>query len=178
MNNFSLHDYLRAHNAWSARTFGTDRKPMSIIKHLRKELEELQQKPDDILEYVDIIILAADGAFLCQYTPNQVVEALMNTLGEKPDDGEPNCGYYDSILHVCNLAEHLFLNPSQHVHPNDTLRFWIEIATSAFQMARAAGFSLAQITFALQHKQSINFKRRWPTPGDPNEPTEHLREGE
>lgn len=100
---FNLTTYLTAHTTWSARTFGKDRHPISIVKHLRKECDELEATPQDLVEWIDILILAFDGAFIAGFTPDQ-------------------------------------------------------------------------ITFALQHKQSINFGRKWPTPGDPHEPTEHVRE--
>lgn len=164
---FDLTTYLTAHNAWSARTFGVDRKPPSIIAHLRNELEEeLKKEPDDLLEWADIMILAADGAFVCGFPIDSVVSEMLNHLG--------SCFVNDRDLFaiVTRLEEAI----GEAEDDPFTLFSWIWIAILAIRGARCAGFSFSQILVALQHKQSINFGRRWPAPGDPNEPTEHVRE--
>ncbi len=50
---------------WADETFGKDRKPVSILHHLKKEIEELLERPDSLEEYADVGILwlnAADKA--------------------------------------------------------------------------------------------------------------------
>ena len=46
---------------WSRDTFGNGRRTGGVIQHIRKELNEIEQKPDDLEEWVDVIILALDG---------------------------------------------------------------------------------------------------------------------
>ena len=46
---------------WSTQTFGTARRTLGITKHIEKEIVEVRAKPDDLTEWIDIIILALDG---------------------------------------------------------------------------------------------------------------------
>lgn len=48
--------------AFSRKTFGNHSTPESMSKHIQKELEEIAAKPDDLEEWIDVIILAIDGA--------------------------------------------------------------------------------------------------------------------
>ena len=57
----SLGIYLYDQWAWSERTFGAGKRTLGIISHIRKELEEIVDQPDDLSEWVDVMILAMDG---------------------------------------------------------------------------------------------------------------------
>ncbi len=57
----SLTAYLTRQWGWSARTFGPGRRTKGILQHIRKELLEVEAKPDDLSEWVDVAILAMDG---------------------------------------------------------------------------------------------------------------------
>ena len=59
---FDLAEFADNHAAWSRRTFGDNRNPAGILDHIRKELREIASKPDDVFEWVDVILLAMDGA--------------------------------------------------------------------------------------------------------------------
>jgi hypothetical protein len=48
---------------WSALTFGPARGVGGILAHIRKELLEIEAKPDDLEEWIDVCILAIDGAW-------------------------------------------------------------------------------------------------------------------
>ena len=56
-----LADYLRRQWEWSERTFGPGRRTLGVTKHIEKEIAEVRAKPEDLSEWVDIIILAMDG---------------------------------------------------------------------------------------------------------------------
>lgn len=47
---------------WSISTFGDDIPMEGVIRHLRKELDEVERDPKDLEEWVDVIFLAMDGA--------------------------------------------------------------------------------------------------------------------
>ena len=47
---------------WSLRTFGPGQRTEGVIDHIRKELREIAAAPTDVSEWVDVIILAMDGA--------------------------------------------------------------------------------------------------------------------
>jgi len=47
--------------AWSIQTFGPDLRTKGILQHITKEIREVEQNPQDLSEWVDLIILAMDG---------------------------------------------------------------------------------------------------------------------
>lgn len=71
---------LRAHlvrqSDWSRMTFGPGQRTAGVVDHIRKELREIEAKPDDLSEWIDVAILAFDGAWRAGYTPEQIVAAL------------------------------------------------------------------------------------------------------
>lgn len=46
---------------WSLRTFGPGKRTLGITRHIEKELMEIRANPDDLEEWVDVILLAIDG---------------------------------------------------------------------------------------------------------------------
>lgn len=66
--------------SWSARTFGTGRRTKGICEHIRKELREIEAAPDDLGEWVDVMILAMDGAWRTGHTPGEIVHALAHKM--------------------------------------------------------------------------------------------------
>lgn len=75
-SSFDLEQYLERHIAWSSKNFGPGPRTKGLIAHLRKELEEIERKPADVFEWVDLVILAFDGAWRAGYKPKQIVKAL------------------------------------------------------------------------------------------------------
>jgi uncharacterized NAD(P)/FAD-binding protein YdhS len=61
---------------WSTQTFGPGRHTKGIIEHIRKELEEIEAEPLDLSEWVDVIILALDGAWRAGHEPQQIISAI------------------------------------------------------------------------------------------------------
>jgi hypothetical protein len=49
-----------------------------LVNHLyrQKELVEIEQDPTDISEWIDVVLLAFDGAWRAGYSPEEIVEAL------------------------------------------------------------------------------------------------------
>ena len=50
---------------WSAQTFGPGLRTVALTKHIRKELLEIEAKPHDVTEWIDVVILGFDGAWRC-----------------------------------------------------------------------------------------------------------------
>ena len=75
---------------WSERTFGPGKRTKGLIQHIKKELEEIENDPNDIYEWIDILILGFDGAWRAGWQPQQIIDALVNKqainyLREWPD---------------------------------------------------------------------------------------------
>ncbi len=71
---------LRAHLAhvrqWSEKTFGPGQRTKTLINDIIKELLEIEQRPGDLMEWVDVVTLGFDGAWRCGHTPAEIVNAL------------------------------------------------------------------------------------------------------
>lgn len=48
---------------WSAQTFGPGDRTQGVVAHIRKELLEIEAEPSDLEEWVDVVLLAMDGAW-------------------------------------------------------------------------------------------------------------------
>lgn len=57
----ALTDYLERQRCWSEQTFGPGLRTIGITEHIKKELQEIRDKPEDLSEWIDVIILAMDG---------------------------------------------------------------------------------------------------------------------
>jgi hypothetical protein len=76
-----LVDYISRQREWSRVTFGPGSRTEGIIEHIRKELTEVEASPYDVMEWVDLIILALDGAWRAGYEPEQILDALKRKQG-------------------------------------------------------------------------------------------------
>lgn len=74
-------DLLHRQRAWSLETFGPGARTEGILQHLEKEHREIREKPDDLYEWVDLMILAVDGAWRAGHEP----EAILAAYREKMD---------------------------------------------------------------------------------------------
>jgi len=68
--------HLQRQREWSERTFGPGPRAKGVVDHIRKELLEIEDDPTDLKEWVDVVILALDGAWRSGATPAQIVAAI------------------------------------------------------------------------------------------------------
>jgi hypothetical protein len=73
---FDLIAHLHRQREFSERTFGPGARAAGVIDHIRKELNEIEAKPDDVSEWVDVILLALDGAWRAGFSPEQIAKAI------------------------------------------------------------------------------------------------------
>jgi hypothetical protein len=62
---------------WSESTFGPGPRDAGLIDHIRKELQEIAQAPGDIEEWIDVVILAIDGAWRHGFTGADIENTLL-----------------------------------------------------------------------------------------------------
>lgn len=60
---FDLLEFYARRAEWSAQTFGPGDRAKGVVAHIRKELVEIEAKPSDLEEWVDLVFLAMDGAW-------------------------------------------------------------------------------------------------------------------
>jgi hypothetical protein len=87
---FDFRKHLERQCAWSKKTFGPGDRTKGVVDHIRKELVEVESKPDDLSEWMDIVILALDGAWRQGASPDDIITALVakqkkNELRSWPD---------------------------------------------------------------------------------------------
>lgn len=61
---------------WSLGVFGPGRRTRGITAHIRSELAEIESDPGDVEEWVDVMLLALDGAWRTGATPAQISDAI------------------------------------------------------------------------------------------------------
>jgi hypothetical protein len=95
--NFDLIKHLERQREFSERTFGPGMRTQGVCDHIRKELLEVEASPNDLREWVDLVLLALDGAWRAGYTPTEICEAIgakqrANEKRHWPDwrDADPN----------------------------------------------------------------------------------------
>jgi hypothetical protein len=74
---FDFADHLQRQREFSERTFGPGARAKGVVAHIRKELLEIEAAPDDLAEWIDVAILALDGAWRTGATPQQIIDALV-----------------------------------------------------------------------------------------------------
>lgn len=69
--------HLERQREWSLRTFGPGSRLGGVLAHIRKELNEIEANPQDVDEWVDVVILALDGAWRAGWEPQQIIDAIV-----------------------------------------------------------------------------------------------------
>lgn len=76
MSDFSFLAHLIRQRSWSRYTFGPGARTKGILDHIRKELAEIEAEPLSN-EWIDVAILALDGAWRAGFTPQEIINALV-----------------------------------------------------------------------------------------------------
>lgn len=87
---FSFYHHLIRQKEFSENTYGPGARHQGVIDHIRKELIEIEADPTDLAEWIDVTILALDGAWRAGYSPEQIINQLVakqtkNELRKWPD---------------------------------------------------------------------------------------------
>lgn len=73
---FDLVAHLRRQRFFSARVFGPGLRTQGVLDHIRKELAEIEAAPGDLEEWVDVVLLALDGAWRAGHEPAAIALAI------------------------------------------------------------------------------------------------------
>lgn len=74
---FDFVAHLARQAAWSKETFGPGPRTEGVSDHIRKELLEIAADPTDLAEWIDVVILALDGAWRCGGSPEQIIAGIV-----------------------------------------------------------------------------------------------------
>lgn len=78
----NLVSYIDNQRLWSKRTFGDGKRKLGICEHIRSELDEIlsaETSEDELKEWIDVIILALDGAWRSGFD----AQIILDELGRK-----------------------------------------------------------------------------------------------
>lgn len=73
---FDLVAHLERQRAFSQQTFGPGQRTQGVLDHIRKELVEIEASPSDLSEWIDVVLLALDGACRAGFSSQEIASAL------------------------------------------------------------------------------------------------------
>ena len=85
---FDLDAHLVRQRAWSDLTFGPGRRTDGVLDHITKEIIEVRNDPNDLDEWVDLIILALDGATRLAADLGQPMSTVSDRIAAKQEKNE------------------------------------------------------------------------------------------
>ncbi len=99
---FNLYNHLIRQIDWSAKTFGPGNRYKGVIEHIRKELIEIEENPSDITEWIDVVILALDGAWRMGATPEDIIRTLVAKQTKNENRVWPDWREFDQDTPICH----------------------------------------------------------------------------
>lgn len=89
---FDLIAHLFRQRAFSRATFGPGARTHGVCDHIRKELLEIEAKPNDLDEWVDVVLLGLDGAWRAAeangYHAPSIPELIAEAITKKQSKNE------------------------------------------------------------------------------------------
>lgn len=79
---FDLVQHLQRQKEFSLKTFGPGSRTQGVLDHIRKELAEIEAQPHDLEEWVDLILLALDGAWRAGHLPAEIAAGIAAKQGK------------------------------------------------------------------------------------------------
>lgn len=79
---YDLVAHLHRQRAFSLKAFGPESRAKGVVAHIRKELTEIEADPTDLTEWIDVALLAFDGAWRAGHTPEEIVVAFNAKLAK------------------------------------------------------------------------------------------------
>lgn len=104
---FDLVQHLFRQRSWSMAAFGPWPRVFMLTNDIRKELLEIECAPTDVDKWIDVVLLALDGAWRAGHTPAQITQALARKQARNEARERPNwrmAAHDKAIEHVREAA--------------------------------------------------------------------------
>jgi hypothetical protein len=89
MKSFDLVAHLKRQRAFSRATFGPGVRVNGTIDHIKKELAEIEASHGvDVIEWIDIVLLALDGAWRAAQALSMPIEVVAGAIESKQAKNE------------------------------------------------------------------------------------------
>lgn len=90
MSYFNMIAIMQRQKEFSKKTFGPHQRTAGIIDHIKKELIEIEQDPKDLNEWIDVALLAIDGAWRAGYSPAEIAAAYIAKIAKNEQRSWPD----------------------------------------------------------------------------------------
>lgn len=131
----NLEQYIADQRLWSGETFGPGARTAGLLAHIGKELEEIAGNPGEVSEWVDVIILAIDGAWRAGHEPTEIAAALVDKQRKNFARSWPDwrtSGQDEPIEHLKKAsADNALPHPQPPEHPSEVL-FKVKVTDASY----------------------------------------------
>jgi len=100
-----LEDIINNQIKFSQKTFGPGSRDAGLIDHIKKELKEIAEHPGDLEEWIDVIILAIDGAWRHGYSADCIVDVLVTKQQKNENRSWPDWRQADTGKAIEHIRE-------------------------------------------------------------------------
>jgi len=91
----NLIQHLKRQHTASITLFGPGARSQGIVKHIKEELDEILAAPSDLEEWVDVMILAFDGALREGHTPEDIAAGIIKKQAKNESRNWPDYRNYE-----------------------------------------------------------------------------------
>lgn len=82
--------FVKEQREFSENTFGPGYRTEGVTAHIASELDEIRRAPTDLMEWIDVVILALDGAWRAGHSPEAIEAALFDKLDTNKNRNWPD----------------------------------------------------------------------------------------
>ena len=82
LTSYDLVKHLYRQRSFSIKAFGPGARVGGVTDHIEKELREVRANPADLMEWIDLVMLAFDGAWRQGFTPEEIAAAFEAKLSQ------------------------------------------------------------------------------------------------
>jgi len=192
-------EYMAHASVWSHRTFGPGARQAGVVAHIRKELIEIEDEPEDLSEWADLFILGLDGCWRAMIDwddPHDVPGArewyeveddILDLLVCAGSEGDDTAEDWPDMSAVEALLDEIEGPPDWIARFDGEIPVRVErraidflfrlVALQAILGARVLGVPYAHFREAVFSKLESNMARQWPDwrTMSPDQPIEHIR---
>lgn len=90
VDGYDLVSHLYRQREFSLKTFGPGERVAGVIDHITKELVEVRDNPTDVTEWIDVVLLALDGAWRAGFSPEEIAAALRDKQAKNENRNWPD----------------------------------------------------------------------------------------
>lgn len=102
---FDLIQHLERQMRFSQKIFGPGARVNGVLDHMRKELDEVKREPSSLEEWIDLVILALDGAWRAGFSPEEICKGLVDKQTKNENRQWPDWRELDGETAIEHIRE-------------------------------------------------------------------------